>query len=294
MSGWPSPAAKRTDDPRDRRPGRRLDRDRLARPQRPRRRRRRDARRRRARDPRARLHREPQRARALRRPHRPRRRRSSRSSIPRTSRRSSPARPRRCTSRTCAIVLSPTQHEHDREVSLLDRLMHGATDGALIILPEESSEELERRLDSGYPFVVVDPLDAARRAHPLGLGGAHARAPTRRCATCSSLGHRRIGAITGPRGWVATEDRRRGYRAALAVGGHPARPRARGRGRLRDRPRARGRRAPARPARPADGDLRVQRQHRDRRDPGGARARPARSRRTSRSSASTTSSTRRS
>ena len=44
-------------------------------------------------------------------------------------------------------------------------------------------------------------------------------APTRRCATCSALGHRRIAAITGPRGWVATEERRRGYHAALASAG---------------------------------------------------------------------------
>ena len=31
---------------------------------------------------------------------------------------------------------------------MLDRL-HGMTDGSLIILPEESSEELERHLDNG-------------------------------------------------------------------------------------------------------------------------------------------------
>src|SRR5205814_3139100 len=29
------------------------------------------------------------------------------------------------------VVLSPTGHEHEREVSLIDRLMHGLTDGAL-------------------------------------------------------------------------------------------------------------------------------------------------------------------
>jgi DNA-binding LacI/PurR family transcriptional regulator len=34
-----------------------------------------------------------------------------------------------------------------------------------------------------------------------------------------SLGHTRIAAITGPRGWKATEDRRRGYYAALAAAG---------------------------------------------------------------------------
>src|SRR5436190_20758426 len=55
------------------------------------------------------------------------------------------------------VVLSPTGHVHEREVTLLDRLMHGLTDGALIVLPEESSEELERFLDQGYRFVVIDP-----------------------------------------------------------------------------------------------------------------------------------------
>jgi LacI family transcriptional regulator len=33
------------------------------------------------------------------------------------------------------------------------------------------------------------------------------------------LGHRRIAQIAGPPGWVATEDRRRGYHAALAAAG---------------------------------------------------------------------------
>src|SRR3954466_852185 len=54
------------------------------------------------------------------------------------------------------LVLSPTHFEHERGVTLLDRLMHGLTDGALIVLPRESSEELEQLLDEGYRFVVVD------------------------------------------------------------------------------------------------------------------------------------------
>jgi LacI family transcriptional regulator len=45
------------------------------------------------------------------------------------------------------LVLCPTMHEHEREVTLLERLMHGTTDGAVIILPEESSDELELLLN---------------------------------------------------------------------------------------------------------------------------------------------------
>jgi LacI family transcriptional regulator len=112
-------------------------------------------------------------------------------------------------------VLAPTEHKHDREVTLLDRLMHGMTDGALVVLPEESSEELERLLDSNYRFVVVDPrlpLDARIPA----VSAAHTSGADEAVRHLLELGHRRIGVITGPRDWVATEERRRGHHAALA------------------------------------------------------------------------------
>src|SRR2546421_3628822 len=120
-------------------------------------------------------------------------------------------------------VLSPTQHEHDREVTLLERLMHGLTDGALIVLPEESSEELERLLDHGYRFVVVDPLMPLDERIPS-VSAAHTSGAHHAMGHLLGLGHRRIAAITGPRGWVATEDRRRGYHAALASAGILPRP----------------------------------------------------------------------
>src|SRR5438477_946826 len=116
------------------------------------------------------------------------------------------------------LVLSPTEHQHDREVSLIDRLMHGVTDGALIVLPEESSEELEHLLNEGYRFVVVDPLEPLDDRIPS-VSAAHASGADQAMQHLLGLGHRRIGAITGPSGWVATEDRRRGYHAALAAAG---------------------------------------------------------------------------
>ncbi len=119
--------------------------------------------------------------------------------------------------RNLQIVLSPTGHEHDREVSVLDRL-YGLTDGALIILPEESSEELERLLDGGYRFVVLDPLMPLDERIPS-VSAAHMSGADQAMRHLLELGHRRIALITGPRGWVATEHRRRGYRAALAAVG---------------------------------------------------------------------------
>jgi LacI family transcriptional regulator len=116
------------------------------------------------------------------------------------------------------LVLCPTMHEHEREVTLLERLMHGTTDGAVIILPEESSEELELLLNHGYRFVVIDPLLPLNERIPM-VSAAHTAGADQAIEHLLSLGHRRIGALLGPRGWIATEDRRRGYHAALAAAG---------------------------------------------------------------------------
>lgn len=116
------------------------------------------------------------------------------------------------------IVLCPTRHEHDREVSLLDRLMHGTTDGALLVLPEETNEELNVLLNYGYRFAVVDPRLPVDDRIPA-VSAANSAGATQAVGHLVALGHRRIAAITGPAGWMATEERRRGYHAALAAAG---------------------------------------------------------------------------
>jgi LacI family transcriptional regulator len=116
------------------------------------------------------------------------------------------------------LVLSPTEHEHAREASLLDGLVHGATDGALIILPEQSSDELLRLLDDSFPFVVVDPL-LTLDGHIPRVSAAHRSGADQVMKHLLALGHRRIAAITGPPGWVATEERRSVYRVALVNAG---------------------------------------------------------------------------
>jgi LacI family transcriptional regulator len=117
--------------------------------------------------------------------------------------------------RDMRIVLAPTLHEHDREVSLLERLMRGTTDGAILMLPEESEEELLMLQRQGFPFVVVDP----REPPPDGIAcvaAMHASGAKQATEHLLSLGHRRIGAIAGTPGWYATEERLAGFRAALA------------------------------------------------------------------------------
>jgi LacI family transcriptional regulator len=117
------------------------------------------------------------------------------------------------------IVLCPTHHEHDREVSLVERLMRGgSTDGAILVLPEERGDELRSLRRQGYPFVVVDPREQPPEGIPC-VSAMHAAGAKQATEHLLALGHRRIGAIAGSPGWYATEERLIGFRGALAAAG---------------------------------------------------------------------------
>lgn len=123
--------------------------------------------------------------------------------------------------RDARFVLCPTLHEHDREVTLLERVMHGTTDGGFLLLPSESNEELGQLLAEGFPFVVVDPMVALSEGIPV-VTAAHwsgARAATEHLL---ELGHQRIAVVTGYPTWVATVDRLAGFTSALRGTGLPA------------------------------------------------------------------------
>ncbi|HZQ89045.1 MAG TPA: LacI family DNA-binding transcriptional regulator [Gaiellaceae bacterium] len=115
-------------------------------------------------------------------------------------------------------VFCPTRHERELELTLLERLMHGTTEGAVLILPSESSVELLAVQGQGYPLVVLDPKTPVGPGIPSvsAANTAGAAAATRHLL---GLAHRRIAAITGPAGWCATVDRLAGIHAALAEAG---------------------------------------------------------------------------
>jgi LacI family transcriptional regulator len=116
------------------------------------------------------------------------------------------------------IVLAPTLHEHAREVSLLERLMHGTTDGGLLVLPEESGSELRSLMTYGYRFVVVDPRTLIDERVPT-VSAAHSSGADQATRYLLGLGHRRIAAITGHGYMMATQERLRGYHSALGAAG---------------------------------------------------------------------------
>jgi LacI family transcriptional regulator len=115
-------------------------------------------------------------------------------------------------------MLCPTRQSHERETSLLERLVSGDADGAVLVLPEESADELRALAEHGFPFVVVDPRTEVPDGIPV-VCAAHSAGATQATRHLLSLGHRRIGVIAGPPGWVATQERLRGYHAALAGAG---------------------------------------------------------------------------
>ncbi len=115
-------------------------------------------------------------------------------------------------------LVCPTRHEHNYEVSLIGQLVSGQTDGALLVLPEESPAELRALKRQGFHFVVVDPLHELDQDIPV-VSAANASGAHQATAHLLRLGHRRIGVITGPLGGVATERRLQGYHAALVAGG---------------------------------------------------------------------------
>ena len=75
----------------------------------------------------------------------------------------------------------------------------------------------------GFNVVVVDPRERLNGQVPT-VSAANLSGADRATSHLLELGHRRIGAITGPRGMLASEERRRGYVAALAAEGVAARP----------------------------------------------------------------------
>jgi LacI family transcriptional regulator len=120
--------------------------------------------------------------------------------------------------RNLRLALCLTRYEHLRERSLVELLVHDASDGGVLITPTESPDELRSLQEQGYPFVVVDPREELPAGIPT-VSAANVSGAMAAGEHLLSLGHRRIGVITGPRDLGSMEDRYAGFCAALASAG---------------------------------------------------------------------------
>jgi LacI family transcriptional regulator len=112
------------------------------------------------------------------------------------------------------LLLLPSGFERGRAAPLRERLRPDTADGAVLMLPPESLEELFE-LQETMPIAIIDPRVPLDEGIPCvaATNAAGADAATQHLL---DLGHRSIAVVTGPRGWAATEERRQGYNAALA------------------------------------------------------------------------------
>ena len=114
------------------------------------------------------------------------------------------------------LLLLPTRLDRPK-VALRERLRSDAADGAVLMLPPESLEEL-LELQKTMPIAVIDPRVPLDEGIPC-VAATNAAGADAATEHLLGLGHRTIAAITGPPGWAATEQRRQGYHAALARAG---------------------------------------------------------------------------
>ncbi len=128
--------------------------------------------------------------------------------------------------RDARLVVAPTYHERDREVSFLSRLMDGSADGALLILPALSEGDLAAARGRGFPLAVIDPARSVSADTGIPVVSAASLAGARSVTEHLIRGiegrrHERIGVITGQMGSLASQQRLAGYRLALAEAGIP-------------------------------------------------------------------------
>jgi LacI family transcriptional regulator len=125
--------------------------------------------------------------------------------------------------RDARVVLCPTHHLVEREMTVLERLMPSATDGSLLILPSETRAELRQLKQRGRPMVVIDPSTPVDEDIPV-VTAANWSGAKMATEHLIALGHRRIGLISGPKDWNASVDRLAGYHSALLAAGLPILP----------------------------------------------------------------------
>ncbi|HZC06893.1 MAG TPA: LacI family DNA-binding transcriptional regulator [Ktedonobacterales bacterium] len=133
------------------------------------------------------------------------------------------------------LVLYGLSHEGERNASITHILEAKLTDGLIAIYPDGGRQNrvvpFERHRTMGYlnqlylagfPIVTIDDESAPLDAPWIGtdsFNGAHAAV-----THLIELGHRRIAHITGPKDFLCTEERLRGYRVALEEAGIPVDP----------------------------------------------------------------------
>ncbi len=121
------------------------------------------------------------------------------------------------------LVIFATHEDEDMERQWLRRKLDQYSDGVLLLLPYERTGIANTLMSQNIPFVAIGDRNEPVTAFPtigstIWLGGYTAT------EYLISLGHRRIGIITGPLNLLSFRARLAGYRDALERAGIPVDP----------------------------------------------------------------------
>jgi LacI family transcriptional regulator len=120
------------------------------------------------------------------------------------------------------MILYTTHRTASKEANYVANLATGMVDGLLLVLPRSPIDYISNLTERKFPFVLIDQQGTGRDCPAVGAtnwqGGYNAT------EYLLSLGHRRIGFITGSMDLGCAVDRLAGYRSALRTNHIPEAP----------------------------------------------------------------------
>ena len=117
-----------------------------------------------------------------------------------------------------AVAVSAVRHGDARPASWTSALASHQTDGVILVTSELTDLQLRQLHSAGIPLVVIDPANTPPQEIPS-VGATNWAGGLAATEHLLGLGHRRIGAITGPVEVLCSLARLDGYRSALERAG---------------------------------------------------------------------------
>ena len=114
------------------------------------------------------------------------------------------------------VLVSSSRADAETIVTTV-RALRGRIDGLIVMAPDADATVAIRDFSTRFPVVLLNPGDMAVECGAISIAnfdGAYAAV-----THLASLGHARIATLVGPQGNLDAEERRRGYRKALADAG---------------------------------------------------------------------------
>jgi LacI family transcriptional regulator len=111
------------------------------------------------------------------------------------------------------LILYTTHRAAAKETSYVDTFVRGMVDGLLLVLPRNPTDYINNLAEHKFPFVLIDHQGTGQDC--AAVGAANWQGAYNATEYLISLGHRRIGFITGWMDLGAAQDRLSGYQEAL-------------------------------------------------------------------------------